>query len=48
MSITTEKHAELWFICDCGWSGTLDDLDAGLSEMGCCPQCGNEDFDGEP
>ena len=31
--------------CPCGWSGTLEAMDVLGSAEGCCPICGNEDFD---
>jgi DNA repair exonuclease SbcCD ATPase subunit len=32
------------YTCVCGWNGTLDEMDALGSEMGCCPSCGNENL----
>ena len=32
------------FQCPCGWSGTIEAMDALGSAAGCCPVCGNEDF----
>lgn len=43
----TYRNDELYFECTCGWEGDLDALDNLGSVMGCCPDCGNEDFEDE-
>jgi hypothetical protein len=45
MSKSIVKDGELWFICDCGFEGDLDALDVLGAEMGCCPDCGKEEFE---